>query len=198
MGTFIRIGISAAVLATSFSGVPVFDGTPLGTSAAHAEHRDYRRYRRHHDNFDFGDAVVGGLVVGGLIAVLSSASKKKREEEANRPLDSGWEPQGDWRRGNDWSWIDRDWNNRTNEERTAIATCGREAEDLGSRYGREARVREIGDVDRDGGEYRVKGLVEVRGDDRDRSAAQDRQEFICYVRDDRISDFRFQDAYAGG
>lgn len=193
-------GIATAIVVSSMAGIPGFANTPLGVSEAHADGRYYRRHHRG-DGFDLGDAIVGAVVAGGLIAVLSSASKKKKEEEQERPLDSGWEPEGDWNRDGtygrdgDISWQDRDWKNRTNEERAAISTCAREAEDLGSRYGREARVNDIRGVDRQGGEYRVSGRVELRGDDRDDSRRD--ESFYCYVRNDRITDFRFESAYAG-
>jgi hypothetical protein len=202
-------GIATAIVVSSMAGIPGFANTPLGVSEAHADGRYYRRHHRG-DGFDLGDAIVGAVVAGGLIAVLSGASKKKKEQEQERPLDSSWEPEGDWNRdgtygrgnsaGNsDWGWQDRDWKNRTNEERAAISTCAREAEDLGSRYGREARVNDIRGVDRQGGEYRVSGRVELRGDDRDASRDDSRRDdsFYCYVRNDRITDFRFESAYAG-
>lgn len=200
MRKVMSFGVATAIVVSSMAGIPGFANTPLGVSEAHADGRYYRRHRRG-DGFDLGDAIVGAVVAGGLIAVLSSASRKK-EEERDRPLEPGWEPEGDWNRDGtygrdgDISWQDRDWKNRTNEERAAISTCAREAEDLGSRYGREARVRDIGNVDRQGGEYRVGGRVEVRGgDDRDDRRSDDN--FICYVRNDRITDFRFESAYAG-
>lgn len=199
-------GVAAAIVVSSMAGIPGFANTPLGVSEAHADGRYYRRHRRG-DGFDLGDAIVGAVVAGGLIAVLSSASKKKKEEEQERPLDSGWEPEGDWNRdgtygkpgSSDWGWQDRDWNNRTSEERAAISTCAREAEDLGSRYGREARVNDIRGLDRQGGEHRVSGRVEMRGSDRNDSRDDDRRDesFTCYVRGDRITDFRFESAYAG-
>ncbi|MBW7946280.1 MAG: hypothetical protein H3C60_07535 [Sphingomonadaceae bacterium] len=195
-------GVATAIVVSSMAGIPGFANTPLGVSEAHADGRYGRRHHRRGDGFDLGDAIVGAVVAGGLIAVLSSASKKKKEEE--RPLDSGWEPEGDWNRdgtygrpgGDDWGWQDRDWKNRTNEERAAISTCAREAEDLGSRYGREARVNDIRGVDRQGGEYRVSGRVELRGDD-SRNDSRGDESFYCYVRNDRITDFRFESAYAG-
>ena len=199
-------GVAMAIVFSSMGGIPGFANTPLGVSEAHADGRYGRRHHRRGDGFDLGDAIVGAVVAGGLIAVLSSASKKKKENE-ERPLDSGWEPEGDWNRdgtygrpgGGDWGWQDRDWKNRTNEERAAISTCAREAEDLGSRYGREARGNDIRGVDRQGGEYRVSGRVEMRGDDRADSRDDSRRDegFSCYVRGDRITDFRFESAYAG-
>lgn len=200
MRKVMSFGVATAIVVSSMAGIPGFANTPLGVSEAHADGRYHRRHRRG-DGFDLGDAIVGAVVAGGLIAVLSSASRKK-EAERDRPLEPGWEPEGDWNRDGtygrdgDISWQDRDWKNRTNEERAAISACAREAEDLGSRYGREARVRDIGNVDRQGGEYRVGGRVEVRGgDDRDDRRSDDN--FICYVRNDRITDFRFESAYAG-
>ncbi len=199
-------GIATAIVVSSMAGIPGFANTPLGVSEAHADGRYGRRNHRRGDGFDLGDAIVGAVVAGGLIAVLSGASKKKKEDE-DRPLDSGWEPEGDWNRdgsygrpgGEDWGWQDRDWRNRTTEERAAISTCAREAEDLGSRYGREARVNDIRGIDRQGGEYRVSGRVEVRGDDRDNARDSTRRDesFYCYVRNERITDFRFESAYAG-
>ncbi|MBB4633218.1 hypothetical protein [Sphingosinicella soli] len=198
-------GVATAIVVSSMAGIPGFANTPLGVSEAHADGRYGRRHHRRGDGFDLGDAIVGAVVAGGLIAVLSGASKKKKEQE-DRPLDPRWEPEGDWNRDgtyggrdSDISWQDRDWNNRTQEERAAISTCAREAEDLGSRYGREARVNDIRGLERQGGEYRVSGRVEMRGDDRDdrRDDSRRDESFSCYVRGDRITDFRFESAYAG-
>jgi len=60
-------------------------------------------------------------------------------------------------------------------------------------------VNDIRGVDRQGGEYRVSGRVEMRGDDRADSRDDSRRDesFTCYVRNDRITDFRFESAYAG-
>jgi hypothetical protein len=197
MRSVVTIGVATATLVSSMVGIPGIANTPLGVSEAHADGY-YHRHRRHRDGFDFGDAVVGAIVAGGLIAVLSSASKKRRDD--GRPLDPAWEPRGGWDRSRDgdWSWQDRDWANRTREERAAIDACAREAEDLGSRYGGDTRVREIAGVDREGGEYRVRGLVEARRDREGRNDDRDRDEdaFTCYVRNDRITGFRFSEGYA--
>jgi hypothetical protein len=202
MHKFVSLGAGAALLATSLVGIPGLPNTPLGVSEAHADGYYRRHHHRHRDNFDLGDAVVGAVVVGGLIAVLSSASKKKRDE-TDRPLDSGWEPRGDWNRGaeGDWRWADREWDRRTNEERAAVSVCAREAEELGGRYEREARLSEIETVDRSGGEYRVRGRLDVRArggldDRRDSARAPETDAFTCYVRNDRIVDFRFEAGYA--
>ena len=42
-----------------------------------AEAQDWRPSReRHKDKFDLGDAIVGGLVVGGVLALVASGKKK--------------------------------------------------------------------------------------------------------------------------
>ena len=114
MRKLVTLAVAAATLSTTMVGVPGLGATPLGVGEAQADGY-HRRHRRHRDGFDLGDAIVGAVVAGGLIAVLSGA-KKKRDEE--RPVEPAWEPKGDWgddRGGGDgdWSWQDRDWRNRT-------------------------------------------------------------------------------------
>jgi len=55
-------------------------------------------------------------------------------------------------------------------------------------------VNDIRGLDRQGGEYRGSGRVELRGSDGDESRRD--ESFTCYVRNDRITDFRFESAYA--
>lgn len=40
------------------------------------------RHHRHHDRVDAGDVLLGGLIVGGLVALFDSGKKKAREREA--------------------------------------------------------------------------------------------------------------------
>ncbi|HWU95093.1 MAG TPA: hypothetical protein VN029_05815, partial [Sphingomonas sp.] len=49
---------------------------------AEAQRWQPERKRHHEDKFDVGDAIVGGLVVSGLLALVSSGKKKPRPIEA--------------------------------------------------------------------------------------------------------------------
>lgn len=53
-------------------------------------HGNYGHGYRHHHNgrgVDFGDVLLGGLIVGGVVAIASAASKQKERERAERSYD---------------------------------------------------------------------------------------------------------------
>lgn len=203
MAAFIRIIVIIALLAA------------LLPTAADARHR----HHRHRDGFDVGDAIVGAVILGGVLAI-ANASKKKREERDRRDREDSYPPgdwpEGDWERG-DWErdrgWYpdrdrrgddNRDWDygdarqgttGTYGREGAAVDTCVREAEDLAGRYGADARIVRVGDPQAEGAETRVSGLIEIT-DRRDENYGQTtNSEWICYVRaDGRISSFRFLSA----
>lgn len=81
-------------------------------------------------------------------------------------------------------------------ERRAVDACVREAERGVSRYDR-IRVRDITDVERRGGYYHVRGVMDVRGYfaglDHGEAVASD--SFTCTARGGRIYDFRRDGGY---
>jgi len=125
---------------------------------------------RDRDGIDVEEILVGVAVLAGVVAVASEIFKDTAR---------------DWDR-------DRD---RGDDRSAAIDDCTRTAEREAERYGRDARVRDITDVDRDGSEYKVKGVVEVRRDagwsDRD----TERAKFSCTARYGRVTAFRFTDNF---
>src|SRR6218665_2450823 len=64
------LGGAAGVIAMAGMAVP-----------AQAQQWHPERKRHHDDKFDTGDAIVGGLIVGGLIALISSSKKKAQPVE---------------------------------------------------------------------------------------------------------------------
>lgn len=64
------MGGAAAVMAMTGLAMP-----------AQAQSWHPERKRHHEDKFDMGDAIVGGLVVGGLLALVSSGKKKAQPAE---------------------------------------------------------------------------------------------------------------------
>ena len=131
--------------------------------AAPAEARGRGGWGHHHrdDHLSAGDVIGGLLVLGGIAAVASAVSK-----------DDG----GDYGYGYGYS-------NGTRDQRDAVYTCVNEAE-RGSGYD-NARVRDITDVDRRNGVYRVRGVVDIGGAENDRGI----RSFTCFARDGEIYNF---------
>ena len=75
------------------------------------------------------------------------------------------------------------YSNGTRDQRDAVYTCVNEAE-RGSGYD-NARVRDITDVDRRNGVYRVRGVVDIGGAENDRGI----RSFTCFARDGEIYNF---------
>ena len=64
-------------------------------AARHRDWGDYRGYRHHrHGGVDAGDVIAGVLILGGIAAIASAASKNKRDTSAR---DEGDYPQRDYR-----------------------------------------------------------------------------------------------------
>ncbi|MBZ6379424.1 hypothetical protein B5C34_07860 [Pacificimonas flava] len=174
------------------------------TTAADAHRKPYRHH--HEDKFDVGDAIVGAAIVGGLIAILSSG-KDKDERRADPPAppapypaDDDYPPAPDWNdrpggydRGQDYGYADPDYERRFPSERAAVDACSEEAEALGGRYGADARLSRIFDVDAYEREYRVSG--EVRIDDR-RSSRIHTAGFTCFADGGDVTGFRFEEQVA--
>jgi hypothetical protein len=118
--------------------------------------RDYWGHR-HRDRVDAGDVFAGILILGGIAAVASAASKAKREreqrpeyrypDEAGRDRDSdrSYEGRGEDNRP-DWS--------ESRGINTAINRCADEVE-RGS-----GRIESVDSVNRDGSGWRVAGRME--------------------------------------
>ncbi|EMD82265.1 hypothetical protein [Pacificimonas flava] len=181
-------------------------------TAASAGHRDYRRHRGG-DGFDVGDAIIGAAVVGGIIAIASAGKKDRDVRRADPPAppapypvagpDDGYPVyppfpdstgvDADWQDEDGWAYADADYARRFPSERAAIDACAREAEALGSRYGAEARLWRIDDVDRADREYRVAGIVAI---DDARAERREDARFACRADDGLVTDFRFEERSA--
>jgi hypothetical protein len=123
---------------------------------------------------DIEEILVSVAVLAGVVAVASEIFKDTARD-----------------------WDDRDGRRDRDDDRSAaIDDCTRTAEREAERYGRDARVREVTDVDRDGSDYKVKGVVEVaRGFGRDDRRDRERAKFSCTARYGRVTAFRFTDNF---
>jgi hypothetical protein len=157
---------AAALLVTSF--------------AAPADARRYRHWD-YDRGVDFGDLVVGAIIIGG-IAVLASEIGKARDKDGTvfgRDRD---------RRGG-------------NTESAAIDACSDAAERRAAESGRSARVSDIGRVERSGDQFRVRGTLEYRsygdwGGREDRREIRDSTRFTCTYSFGRVDNLWVDDGYA--
>lgn len=112
-------------------------------------HRRYR-YRRH--RVDAGDVLAGVLIIGGIAAIASAASKNNRDRRY-RDRDERYRDR-DYR-DRDYDYRDRRDTRRNDDARGidgAVSMCLREVE-------RDVRVDEVDEVRRDGEGWRVRGRL---------------------------------------
>lgn len=115
-----------------------------------------RGYRRHRNRVDAGDVLAGVLILGGIAAIASAASKNKQDRRSDN-RDYRYDQRND----------DRRYDNRQSDSRSdgqgdrgtgpmdiAINVCSNAAE---RQAGNNARVSEIQSVARDGAGWRVEG-----------------------------------------
>jgi hypothetical protein len=141
--------------------------TMLVTAAAPADARYYGRYRHYDRGVDAGDVLGAVVLLGGIAAIASAASSANR----GRSYDGGYAA-----------------------ERRAVDACISEAERGYSRYDRN-RVRNITNVEREGGYYQVQGVleIEVSEDTRDDGYIEEgsrTEGFSCTARGDQVYDFQ--------
>tara|TARA_R110000772_G_scaffold57351_5_gene129934 strand:+ start:298 stop:933 length:636 start_codon:yes stop_codon:yes gene_type:complete len=126
-----------------------------------------RGYRRHRNRVDAGDVLAGILIIGGIAAIASAASKDQRSNDRDYRSD---------RRNND-RYDDRRSDNRgdrgTGSMDTAINICSNAAE---RQAGNNARVSEIESVARDGAGWRVEGGL----------SGSEQRTFLCGTTDGRV------------
>ena len=147
---------------------------------------------RDRDGVDAGDIIAGAVIIGGIAAIASAASKRDRYRDGYYYDDRRY----------------RGYDNRRGNGRRAVERCIRAAERDARRYGyRYADVTQIRDVDRKRGGWRVKGRIVVddsRGYGRynryDRYDRYDRRgyrnnydtgRFTCDIRRGRIVDIDY-------
>ncbi|MBN9504511.1 MAG: hypothetical protein J0I69_00665 [Altererythrobacter sp.] len=160
----------------------------MTSMSASAAPRDGRGDR---NGVDVGDVIAGALIIGGIAAVASAAS-----------------------RGNRYNGYDYRYDNRAGNPRTAVEQCVYAAERNAARYSwrGNAKVTDIRNIDRKRDGYTVKGRIAVntmgrewrRGDSRygrgwnndyrgwnDRYAGYDSGKFTCKVRNGRVVDIDY-------
>lgn len=157
------------------------------------------RPQHHHrgDGFDVGDAIVGGLVVGGLLALVSGSKKRAQPvetyedvppPEARAPIDTAPLPEGGPAEPDqpgagpieptpapDSARFDGLY-----DEDAAADACAQEAESMGERYARLARVSSVTSTVWTGKSWVVKGQVELAGSYRD--TAKQSHGFRCALK----------------
>jgi hypothetical protein len=181
------LGGAAAVIAMTGLAMPV---------QAQSWHPE--RKRHHEDKFDVGDAIVGGLVVGGLLALVSSGKKKAPpveetyEEvappEARTPIDTAPVPDSRYAEpvepgsgpiapmpAPDSARFDGLY-----DEDAAADRCAMEAESMGERYARLARVSSVTSTVWNGKSWVIKGQVELADSYRD--TAKQSYAFRCALK----------------
>ncbi len=141
---------------------------------------------RHRDRgIDAGDVIAGAVILGGIAAIASAASKKDRYRDGYRYRD-----RDRYRGGYDNRNYDRGYNANVHynnrgfkKGRRAVERCVRAAERQAIRFGgfRYADVTQIRDVDRTDYGFRVKGRIEVDGARGYGNRGYDRGKFVCYL-----------------
>ncbi|WP_147417693.1 hypothetical protein [Sphingomonas cavernae] len=132
---------------------------------------------RHRDRVDAGDVIAGIIILGGIAAIASAASKNRRPAPDSRyPEDQSQSRPA------------------TDDEDVAVETCARAAEARASEGGLDARVREITTVDPADDGWEIAGVVETRDGYRTRYAGG--RGFICAVRHGQVEDITFDSSVA--
>lgn len=139
-------------------------------------YRGYRGYRRHHDRIDGGDILAGILVIGGIAAIASAASRNDRERRYEERDYRSQNQRYDDRRADpryDSRYDDSRYDRGTGDMESAINACSDAAE---RQAGGDARVSSVQSVVRDGEGWRVEGEL----------SNSDERTFMCGARDGRV------------
>ncbi|MEH6791441.1 hypothetical protein [Parasphingorhabdus sp.] len=175
-------GLSPAMAAPIHASAPMATPIEAGTLGWSADretaqgwrdyrgYRGYRGYRRHRDGISGGDVLAGILVIGGIAAIASAASKNDRnrryEDRDARPDDRRYDDRYNDRR-------DSNYDRGTGDMESAIRVCSDAAE---RQAGGNARVSEVDSVIRDGAGWRVEGALEN----------SEQRTFLCGASDGRV------------
>ncbi len=163
-----------AALCTAAAGAMAF------TAAAPAEAQRYRD--RDNDGISAGEVIAGALIIGGIAAIASAASKDRRHDRYR----------DDYYRNN-------------GNPRAAIDKCVRVAENQARRAGyRYANVVDISNVRDTRRGWNIRGRIEVDGqrgyrdqrrgyryDRRGYNSRNDRGSFKCEIRRGRVVDIDY-------
>lgn len=133
----------------SAAALGVFD-----KDAVNVENHRYYRYRRH-NRVDAGDVLAGVLIIGGIAAIASAASKNSRDQRYR---------DRDYRyRDRDYRSRDYDYRERREDSRYNSGNAGRGIDNAVqmcvSRIERDVRVDTVDGVDRSGEGWRVTGSL---------------------------------------
>tara|TARA_R110000824_G_scaffold127250_1_gene287266 strand:+ start:4190 stop:4819 length:630 start_codon:yes stop_codon:yes gene_type:complete len=176
-------GFSPAMAAPMHSSVAVatpIDAGALGWSADsdtaqgwhdYRGYRGYRGQRRHRDRIDGGDILAGILVIGGIAAIASAASKNSRDRRYEDRDYRSENQRYDDRRSD--SRDDSRYDRGNGDMESAINACSNAAE---QQAGRDARVSAIESVARDGDGWRVEGEL----------SNSDQRTFLCGATEGRV------------
>ncbi len=153
-----------------------------------------QRYRRDYDRgngISLGDVVLGTIIVGGVASAIGALGNRDRYTRGY-PSDR-------------YGRYDRD--DGYGSRQASVEACAYAAQrEASNRYGGRAQVRDIDDVDSRGGDYRVRGTLEVQSDYRnDRRYSRDgygrgeqRVQFSCTARGNRVVGLNIGSNYAYG
>lgn len=134
---------------------------------------------RDRDGIDAGDVIAGALIIGGIAAIAGAFDgDDDRHYRDRRHRDRHYRDRhyrGDVH-------YDRGFHSHRGAER-AVERCVRRAERQARRFGgwRFADVTQIRDIDRTRYGYRIRGRLEVQGNQGYRGRNYDRGRFTCYV-----------------
>ncbi len=134
-------------------------------------YRGYRGHRRHRDGVDGGDILAGILIIGGIAAIASAASKNSNDRRYDnrdyRTEDQRYDDRSSDRRE------DSRYDRGSGDMEAAISVCTDAAE---RQAGADARVAAIDSVIRDGAGWRVEGEL----------ANSDQRTFLCGASNGRV------------
>jgi hypothetical protein len=134
-------------------------------------YRGYRGYRRYRDRIDGGDILASILVIGGIAAIASAASKNNRDRRyEDRDYRSQNQRYDDRRTDPRYDSSD---DRGTGDMQSAINICSDAAE---RKAGRDARVSAIESVVRDGDGWRIEGEL----------SNSDQRTFLCGASEGRV------------
>ena len=134
-------------------------------------YRGYRGHRRHRDGISGGDLLAGILVIGGIAAIASAASKNNNQRRTDDRDYRSENQRYDDRRADPRE--DSRYDRGSGDMEAAINACSDAAE---RQAGNDSRVAAIQSVVRDGAGWRVEGEL----------ANSDERSFLCGARDGRV------------
>lgn len=111
---------------------------------------------RHRSHVDAGDILTGILIIGGIAAIASAASSKKRDrrdDDRRYPNDYPRDRPGGYGNDNDQQW-DQQWDQQRQQNGSVDSAVNRCSNEVARGSGRAASVESI---NRDGDGWRVQG-----------------------------------------